>query len=56
MVGLVLCCSLRCVVAGLGYVVGFIGFRCHIMLPGVGGNAWWSGGTLCVVTVMVVCA
>jgi hypothetical protein len=24
-----------CVVAGLGYVVGCIGFRCH-MLPGVG--------------------
>jgi hypothetical protein len=36
------CCSSCCVVAGLGYVVGCIGFRCHIicvMLPGVGGNA-----------------
>jgi hypothetical protein len=40
-VGLVLCCLSRCVVAGLGYVVGCIGFRCHIMcvlLPGLGEN------------------
>jgi hypothetical protein len=39
-VGLVLCCSSRCVV-GLDYFVGFIVFRCHavcFVLPGVGGN------------------
>jgi hypothetical protein len=31
-----------CHVVGLGFAVGFIGFRCHIicvMLLGVGGNA-----------------
>jgi hypothetical protein len=38
MAGLVLCCTLCCVVASLGC----IGFRCHIicvMFSGVGGNA-----------------
>ena len=42
MVGFILCCLSCCVVVGLGNVVRFVGFRCHIirvMLPGLSGNA-----------------
>ena len=38
MVGFILCCSLCCVIVGLGYAECCIGFRCHIQY--MAGNEW----------------